>query len=113
MSFFGQIAETSRNKSTNEDIEDLPRFEYKSLQYKDEIARGGFASVFTALLPSSEKIVVKKHLDADELSRKSLLKAVRLLHSKGICIDQFAILLEYVYFDFAPVGVSEKVNSLA
>lgn len=32
---------------------------------------------------------------------------------KGVCTDQLAILLEYVYFDFVPIGTNELIHSLA
>ena len=32
---------------------------------------------------------------------------------QGICLDVLALLMEYVYFDFRPIGLSNKVNNLA
>lgn len=127
MSFFGRVGKKAQGQNEylrSADIEGLPRFEYSKLVDKEEIGRGGLAAVFTAVLPANnEKIVVKKYLDSDETTKKMLLKEARLLRTlnhanivelKGICVDQFAILLEYVYFDFMPICANEEViNSLA
>jgi serine/threonine protein kinase len=125
MSLFGRVGSKTAGKDDLclSDIEGLPRFEYRNLLEKEEIARGGFAAVFTAVIPGKkEKVVVKRHLDSDEGSKKTLVKEARLLHGlnhpnvvgfKGVCTDQLAILLEYVYFDFVPIGTNELIHSLA
>lgn len=127
MSLFGGLASTSSTKEcsprTSLAFGDLPRYSFKELVNKDEIGHGGYASVFTAEVAlSGEKVAVKKFIGLDEESQKILVKEAKLLNSlqhpnivgfKGVCDDQHAILLEYVYFDFAPFGIDLKVNSLA
>ena len=69
-----------------------------------------------------EKVVVKKMLSGDVLDKKTFIKEERILQRlkhpniadfKGICNNPFALVLEYVYFDFKPFGVEQKVSSLA
>jgi serine/threonine protein kinase len=91
---------------------------------KDEIGRGAFAAVFTAELSSGgQKVAVKKflHIEA-ESQKKIVLKEAKLLNGlthpniiefKGICNDEYAILLEYLYFDFKPFGINAKAHCLS
>jgi hypothetical protein len=76
MSLFSRVGSKTAGKDDDlclSDIEGLPRFEYRNLLEKEEIARGGFAAVFTAVIPGKkEKVVVKRHLDSDEGSKKTL-----------------------------------------
>ena len=79
--------------------------------------------MFTAELPDSgEKVAVKKFLGNDQIDAKILLKEAKLLNKlrhqnivgfKGICKDTYALLLEFVQFDFKPFGVDHQVRSLA
>jgi serine/threonine protein kinase len=103
--------------------EGLPSFSFAELVKKDEIGRGGFSSVFTAEFPSSgEKVAVKKLLAVDDEDRRILLKEAKLLNSlqhpnivsfKGVCNDHYALLLEFVQFDFTVFGLDLIVKSLA
>ena len=61
-------------------------------------------------------------LSDDVLDKKTFIKEARILQRlehpnivdfKGICNNPFALVLEYVYFDFKPFGVEQKVSSLA
>jgi serine/threonine protein kinase len=75
------------------------------------------------MLPDEhENIVVKKLLDSSPEARKLLLKEARLISElnhanivkfKGICLDRYALLIEYVYFDFKPIGHDLIVHNLA
>jgi serine/threonine protein kinase len=68
--------------------------------------------------------VVKKLLDSNLEARKLLLKEARLINQlnhanivefKGICIDRYqrhALLMEYVCFDFRPIGHDLIVHNL-
>ena len=80
--------------------------------------------MFTTMLPSEykKKIFVKKLLDSSAEARKSLVKEARIINQlnhanivqfKGICLDQYAVLLEYAYFDFKPLGHESIVHTLA
>jgi len=89
---------------------DLPTFEWEDLSNKDEIAQGAFGSVFTAEWKNKQR-VVKKLLGADNVIKNKFLKEARLLKNfdhknivkfHGICFTPLAIMLEYIYFDFAP-----------
>ncbi|XP_028418226.1 serine/threonine-protein kinase nekl-3-like, partial [Dendronephthya gigantea] len=128
MSLFGGFtprAQAVENVSTSAAFEDVnfPSFSFRALLNKDEIGRGGFSSVFTAELPQSrEKVAVKKFLGSDQIDAKILLKEAKLLNSlrhpnivgfKGIYKDNYALLLEFVQFDFKPFGIDLQVSSLA
>lgn len=65
---------------------------------------------------------MKKFQGIDKQSQKILIKEAKLLNGlqhpnivgfKGVRDDDYALLLEYVYFDFVPLGTDLKVNSLA
>ncbi|CAB4019764.1 Tyrosine- kinase SPK-1 [Paramuricea clavata] len=125
MSFFGRLGKTSQPTRETVHTSGLPNYSYSSLLEKDEIGEGGFAVVFTAKLPDNgAKIVVKKLLASDNEARKSLVKEARLLSKlqhpnvvrfEGVCLDKYAVLLEYVYFDFTPIRGNDgiTVHSLA
>ena len=80
---------------------------------------GAYGEVFTADVPferkngeanaTVEKVVVKKMLSDDVLDKKTFIKEARILQRlkhpnivdfKGICNNPFALVLQYVYFDF-------------
>jgi len=65
--------------------------------------------------------VVKKFFDDDNETERKLFKEARLLNTlrhpnivglKGRCLDRYALLLEYIYFDLNPFGVNETVDCL-
>ena len=68
-----------------------------------------------------EKVVIKKLLGEDEKEKSLFLKEAKILHViksehkvkfKAVCMELFATMLEYLFFDFAPFGGSEVVSSL-
>jgi serine/threonine protein kinase len=110
-------------------------------KFKTNFARTGWASGDIPHIPPSptlnpyiipaeeptgehENIVVKKLLDSSLEARKLLLKEARLINQlnhanivefKGICLDRYqryALLMEYVYFDFRPIGHDLIVHNL-
>jgi serine/threonine protein kinase len=104
-----KIGLQERNLFSKED-QQLPKFSWQDLSDKDEVGHGAFGAVFTANYHNS-KVVVKKLLGSDQNERKRFLKEARLLNGfnnknivefKGICSSPMAIMLEYLYFDFAP-----------
>ena len=124
MAFFGKLGKSQENTcETALAISDLPQYSYQCLVDKDVIGEGGFAVVFTAKLPDKGKqIVVKKLLATDNEVKKSLVKEAQLLNKlqhpnvvkfKGVCLDKYALLLEYIHFNFAPIGQHSSVHSLA
>ena len=113
------------------DCSGLPLYDFKCFTNKEIIGKGAYGAVFTANfmaaagqggMAAAEKVVVKKILSEDILDKKTFIKEARILqelkHSnivefKGICNSPFALILEYVYFDFKPFGIESKVSSLA
>lgn len=102
---------------------DLPGFQYEYLQQLEMIGQGSFGAVFSARLRVKEDrfetVVVKNLLGGCD--EKVFMKEARMLHQiqhgnvvsfKGFFPNPCAIMLEYVYFDFSPLGENKKVNSL-
>lgn len=82
----------------------------KRLPVKDPMARN-----------NSEKVVIKKLLGGDENKKLLFPKEAKILHGiksehkvkfKAVCMELFATMLEYLFFDFTPFGSSEIVSSL-
>lgn len=100
---------------------DLPSFNWSDLTDKEEIERGSFGSVFIAKYPANgDLVVIKKLLGTEEADKRLFLKEGKILNRlrnknvvqfKAICPTQYAIMLEYLCFDFAPFGNEDKVNS--
>ena len=90
MSLFGSFSSRRTSKDSTArtvvDVGDLPNFVLAELVNKDEIGRGGFATVFTVEFPcGGEKVVVKKFLlnEDEEETRRLVLKEAKLLkHSE-------------------------------
>lgn len=101
----------------------LAKYFYKSLIDKDEIDDRGFSAVFTARLTNNARtLAVKKLLDSSNDAKKTLIKESGLLRKlnhpnfvqiEGISFDKYAMLLEYVFFDFKPIGRDERAHNLA
>jgi serine/threonine protein kinase len=56
---------------------------------------------------SQKKIVLKEAKLLNGLTHPNIIEF------KGICNDEYAILLEYLYFDFNPFGINAKAHCLA
>ena len=70
---------------------------------------------------NSEKVLINKQLGEDEKEKRLFLKEAKILHGiksednvkfKAVCMEPCAMMLEYLFFDFAPFGGSEIVSSL-
>ena len=68
-----------------------------------------------------EKVVIKKLLSEDDQEKRLFIKEAKILHGidsehivkfKAACMEPCAIMLEYLFFDFAPFGGSAIVSSL-
>ena len=97
-------------------LNDFPQFSWSELADKEEIGRGSFGCVFTAKTSDGDSVVVKKLLRQHERERRLLLKEAQILKSlrhknivemKAICENPLAMMLEYVFFDFAPFGLED------
>ncbi|XP_078377705.1 glycogen synthase kinase-3-like [Oculina patagonica] len=108
-------------KPSIEDYTGLTLFDWGLLQDKEEtIGRGSFGLVFVAKV-KGEKVVIKKLLSDENTEKRLFLKEAKILQGitsehvvklKAASIEPCAMMLEYLYFDFAPFGVSQKVSSL-
>jgi len=112
-------------KKTKQKFElDIPTYDLSDLTDKEEIGRGSFASVFTGVVKRgehTERLVVKKLLKSDNEEKRNFFKEAKLLHSlkhaniveiKGVCNVPPALILEYVYFDFEPIGGPGRCSNL-
>ena len=101
----------------------IPQFKWGDATIVDELASGAFGSVYLAN-HFSKVVVIKKLREPDQESKKTFLKESSLLQQLrekqnrtiakffGLCTDPYAIMMEYVYFDFNPFGIDKKVSSL-
>ena len=115
------IFKNSSYKQTTLDCSALPLYDSRCFTNKEIIGNGVYSAVFTADIPFTskhgkanatvKKTVVKKMLSDDVLDKKTFIKEARILQRlkhpniadfKGICNNPFALVLEYVYFDFKP-----------
>ena len=85
------------------------------------IGRGSFGLVFVTRNGHGGKVVIKKLLSEDDQEKCLFIKEAKILHginSKHIakfeaaCMEPCAMMLEYLFFDFAPLGGSAIVSSL-
>ena len=115
------IFKNSSYKQTTLECSALPLYDSRCFTNKEIIGNGVYSAVFTADIPFTskhgkanatvKKTVVKKMLSDDVLDKKTFIKEARILQRlkhpniadfKGICNNPFALVLEYVYFDFKP-----------
>ena len=99
------------NSDGSLDCHGLPLFEWKQLRDKEEaIGRGSYGLVFVAR-NNSEKVVIKKLLVEDKKEKRLFLKEAKILHGnksehivrfQAVCMEPCAMMLEYLFFDFAP-----------
>ena len=97
------------------------QFSWDNIADLDEIGRGSFGCVFTAKRCDGEIVVVKKLLRQHERETRLFVKEARILNSlhhkhivelKAVCEKPVAMMLEYVFLDFAPFGLEGRVSSL-
>ena len=94
-------------------------FQWGNLREKEEpIDHGSFGLVFIARNGHGEKVVIKKTLSEDDQEKRLFIKEAKILHGinsehivkfKAACIEPCAMILEYLFFDFAPFGGSAIV----
>ena len=106
------------NSDGSLDCHGLPLFAREQLQDKEEaIGWGSHGLVFVAR-NNSEKVVIKKLLGGDENKKLLFPKETKILHGiksehkvkfKAVCMESFATILEYLFFDFTPFSSSEIV----
>ena len=123
MSCFGSLGNTPRSKDKIPDLNGLAKYFYTSLIDKDEIDDRGFSAVFTARLTNNARtLAVKKLLDSSNDAKKALIKESGLLRKlnhpnivqiEGISFAKYAVLFEYVFFDFKSIGRDERGHNLA
>ena len=100
---------------------DIPQFFWKDVSDKQEVGGGSFGCVYYGKY-NGRDIVVKRLRSGERESKKIFLKEARILnkvknHDKivefiAFCNDPYAIMLEYLCFDFRPFGIDKKCSSL-
>ena len=99
---------------------DMPEFKFNELANKEVIGHGSYGIVYkTSYL--GKTVVVKNILGESAAEQNSFVKEARLIKSLqhknvvafiGFCSEPYAMMLEYVYFDFLPFEISKKVSNL-
>ena len=98
----------------------LPSFKFETLMNKDVIGRGAFGLVYKAKY-DGETVVVKKLLGESLDDENGFKKEAKLLSSishenivlfKGFCSSPYAIMMEYLCFEFSPFELSKEVSNL-
>ena len=121
MAFKLPLLKGKYNSDGSLDCHGLPLFAWEQVRDKGEaIGRGSYFLVIV-VRNNSEKVVIKKLLGEDEKEKRLFLKEAKILHGiksednvkfKAVCMEPCAMMLEYLFFDFAPFGGSEIVSSL-
>ncbi|XP_028391896.1 calcium-dependent protein kinase 2-like [Dendronephthya gigantea] len=102
---------------------DIPSFSWRDFTNKEELGMGSFGSVYRGQYNSNnDDVVVKVLRGHNRESKRLFLKEARLLSKlKGhknissfiaFCTEPYAIMLEYLCFDFTVFEVNKKVTSL-
>jgi serine/threonine protein kinase len=98
----------------------LPSFKFETLMNKDVIGRGAFGLVYKAKY-DGETVVVKKLLGESLDDENGFKKEAKLLSStshenivlfKGFCSSPYAIMMEYLCFEFSPFELSKEASNL-
>ena len=120
------VPQLVRKKNPSND--GIPRFDCDKLVVKDRIGQGAFGDVFTVDYQAPgketvETVIIKKMLNVmDEQEKKLFSKEVALLNGlvhrnivklMSVCYEPFAMMLEYVYFDFNLFGQDVRVSALS
>lgn len=110
-------------KSQGPDLHsNIPRFNWRDAIVVDELACGAFGNVYVANYREHQQVVVKRLRDQNRESKRAFLKEARLLHELkdntnivqfiALSTDPYAIMEEYIFFDFHPFGIDKKVSCL-
>ena len=115
-------------KGKSAENDGIPRFEFNKLSIKERIGQGSFGDVYTAefkapVIDKIETVVIKKMINAlDQEEKKLFSKEVAIVNGlnhtsvvrfKAVCYQPFAMMLEYVYFNFKPSGQDVRVSALS
>lgn len=101
--------------------EDLPPFDFGSLEAKEQIGYGSYGVVYKAL--HQKELVVAKKLIGESAEEEScfIKDKARLMYSlkhenvvgfKSVSSSPCAILIEYLYFDFSLFEISKQLSNL-
>ena len=97
----------------------LPQFKWEEICDKEGIGKGSFGAVFTVRC-CGEVVVIKKLLRQNQYEKRLFLKEATILNSlsnghivqlKAVCSRPFAMMLEYLYFDHGPFGITGQCLS--
>ena len=118
MSFTGRLPSLKRGLMHNSHS-DLPeKFKYNDLQEREVIGRSSYGIVYKARY---HVVVVKNIMGESTEDENNFAKEAKLLRSlqhknivafKNFCNTLYAIMLEYVYFDFLPFEIPKQVSNL-
>lgn len=103
-------------------VPDLPSFQWTEVLEKRRLGEGSFGDVFSGEF-NGRTVVVKKMKRQQKQREKDMfvkevcilkdLKCKNIVRVEGFCPNPVAVMLEYVYFDFQPLGIQgDRVTSL-
>ena len=102
----------------------LPHFNWENVDDLHELGVGNFGSVHSAKYvhgSEEKKVVIKKLRGESNEAKRRFIKEAEMLHSikhqnipsfMGFSDASYSLMMEYVAFDFAPLGLKKSVSSL-
>ena len=103
-------------------IPGLTKIEWSDVTEKCKLGEGSFGEVYSARVQNKVVVVKKLRRQKKQKERDLFAKEVRILSGlrcrhivgvEGYCSNPVAVILEYVYFDFKPLGFDgDRITSL-
>lgn len=100
----------------------LTLFQWTDVVDKCRLGEGSFGDVYSAKFKGKSVVIKKLKWQKKQRDRLLFAKEVRILSElqskyivkvEGFCSNPIAVMLEYVYFDFQPLGINgDRVTSL-
>ena len=104
-------------------IPNLNSFKWHDVTDKRRIGEGTYGDVYYGEYNNEAVVVKKTKRQTNRRERELFVKEVRIHHNlncenivkfKGFCAQPLAVMLEYLYFDFKPLGISgDRVTCLS
>ena len=100
----------------------LTQIEWTDVTERSKLGEGSFGEVYSAKINDKRVVVKKLRRQKKQRERDLFVKEVRILSGlrckhivgvEGYCSNPVAAILEYVYFDFKPLGIDgDRISSL-
>ena len=100
----------------------LTQIEWTNVTERSKLGEGSVGEVYSAKINDKRVVVKKLRRQKKQRERDLFVKEVRILSDlrckhivgvEGYCSNPVAAILEYVYFDFKPLGIDgDRISSL-